>query len=68
MSRRSTVLPKFAERRSTPTTSVRSVLNDRATTEWHMPIVPQEPPLRFQGDGSFSRSDFAYDPEGNVYV
>jgi hypothetical protein len=21
-----------------------------------------------RGDGTFSRSDFAYDPEGNVYV
>jgi hypothetical protein len=33
-----------------------------------MPIVRQEPPLRWVGNGTFSRSDFAGDPEGSVYV
>jgi hypothetical protein len=54
--------------RRTPIDADDPVLNDRATTERHIPSIRQEPPLRCGGDVTFSRSDFAYDLEGNAYV
>ena len=64
----STVFPRFAERRLTPTTVRASCFERSGDNRAAYAKRSAGPGTEMRGDGTFSRSDFAYDPEGNAYV
>ena len=69
MSRGSDSLPAApAERRLTPTTVRASCFERSGDNRAAYAKRSAGPGTEMRGDGTFSRSDFAYDPEGNAYV
>jgi hypothetical protein len=68
MSRRSTVFPRFAERRLTPTTVRAPCFERLGDNRAAYAKGSARACTEMRRDGTFSRSDFACDPEGNAYV
>jgi hypothetical protein len=61
-------LPRFAERRLTPTTVRASCFERSGDSRRAYANRSAGASTEMRGDGAFSCSDFAYDPDGNAYV